>query len=593
MRRFCSNLVMLVIIQTYCVGWVAAAEVYVDASRGEDKQDGLQASPVKSISKAIELARQRKADRIQLAAGRYELSDPLRDLGGLSLSGDLKMPTILSGGRRIAGWKQSGGLLQAEIAGVREGKWKFRELFINGERCPRARTPNAGYFRVAEVGPDKRTSFTFAGNDLKQWHGIENTELVFLHDWSISRIKFARVDEATHRAFFADPVGPKADFFRMDSFESQPRYFVENSPDVLDAPGEWYLDEHSGLLSYRPRPGETADSLEAFAPYLEALVVVRGEPGKLVDSVAFANITFEHCRFDSPAHGYAEGQATNHDPRDGKPSQPNSLIPAALTFDFARGCSFRNCTFRHLGGSGVWFRRECLENKLAHCTLIDIGGNGLNIGETLTRDKVSRSNGVTDCHISRCGQFAFGAVGIWIGIAAESQVAHNEISQLPYTGVSVGWKWDPTPTGAEKNVIENNHIHHVMQTLSDGGGIYTLGRQPGTVLRGNHIHDVPVNLGRAESNGFFIDEGSSELLLESNVIYAIERSPVRFHQALKVSLRSNYLAHADDLPMFRYNSTDPNSMLYDKNERLGDAQGKYAAGNTAADKVIKAAGPRQ
>lgn len=593
MPRFSSAFAILVVMQTCCACWVVAAEVYVDASHGDDKQDGLQVSPVKSIPKAIELARQRQAPRIQLAAGHYPLSAPLSDLGGLSISGDPKMPTILSGGRRIAGWKQSGELLQAKLAEVREGKWKFRELFINGERCSRARTPNAGYFRVAEVGPDKRTSFTFAGKDLKAWRGIENAELVFLHDWSISRIKFARVDETAHRAFFADPVGPNSDFFRMDSFESQPRYFVENSPDLLDAPGEWYLDERAGLLSYRPRPGETADSLEAFAPYLDALVIVRGEPGKPVESVAFAHLTFENCRFDAPAHGYAEGQATKYEQRDGKPGEPGSLVPAALTFDYARGCSFQNCTFRHLGGSAIWFRRECLQNKLEHCTLDDIGGNGVNIGETITRDKVSRGNGVTDCHISRCGQFAFGGVGIWVGIAAESKVAHNEISQLPYTGVSVGWKWDPTPTGAEKNMIENNHIHHVMQTLSDGGGIYTLGRQPGTVLRGNHIHDVPVNLGRAESNGFFIDEGSSELLLESNVIYAIARSPIRFHQALKDTLQSNYLAHTDDVPMFRYNSTDPNSMSYAKNERLGDAQGKYAAGNAAADKIIKVAGPRQ
>jgi hypothetical protein len=76
------------------------------------------------------------------------------------------------------------------------------------------------------------------------------------------------------------------------------------------------------------------------------------------------------------------------------------------------------------------------------------------------------------------------------------------------------------------------------------------------------------------------------------VIYAIAGSPIRFNQALKDTLQSNYLAHSDDVPMFHY-STDPNSMSFAKNERLGDAQGKYAAGNAAADKIIKVAGPRQ
>ena len=205
---------------------------------------------------------------------------------------------------------------------------------------------------------------------------------------------------------------------------------------------------------------------------------------------------------------------------------------------------------------------------------------------------VSRGNRVTNCRLHRCGQFSYGAVGIWIGIAAETTIAHNEISQLPYTGISVGWKWDPSPTGAEKNVIDSNHIHHVMQLLSDGGGVYTLGRQPGSVLRRNHVHDVPVNLGRAESNGFFIDEGSSQFLIEENVIYATARSPIRFHQALQNTLRRNHLAHADDLPMFRYNSTDPNSMTYESNDRLGDSKGQYSPARDDVDAIIKGAGPR-
>jgi hypothetical protein len=181
---------------------------------------------------------------------------------------------------------------------------------------------------------------------------------------------------------------------------------------------------------------------------------------------------------------------------------------------------------------------------------------------------VCRGNELTDSVIEQCGVLFYGAVGVWVGIAQNTAVAHNEIRNLPYTGVSVGWRWDTQPTGCRENAIRDNHIHHIMQTLSDGGGIYTLGRQPGTVLSGNRIHDVPLNLGRAESNGMFIDEGSSDILIENNTIYHIERSPIRFHRAEHDTIRNNRLVCAPGAPPFRYNSTDPNSMIYEDNEAI-------------------------
>jgi hypothetical protein len=91
--------------------------------------------------------------------------------------------------------------------------------------------------------------------------------------------------------------------------------------------------------------------------------------------------------------------------------------------------------------------------------------------------------------------------------------------------------WSEIPTPAGRNQILNNHIHHVMQVLSDGGGIYTLGLQPDSVIQGNLIHDVPLNLGRAESNGMFLDQGTMGFVVKENVIYNIDRSPLRFHMA--------------------------------------------------------------
>jgi hypothetical protein len=257
------------------------------------------------------------------------------------------------------------------------------------------------------------------------------------------------------------------------------------------------------------------------------------------------------------------------------------MIPAAVVLDLAEQCRFVDCRFAHLGGSGLWFRQTCIDNRVERCRFDDISGNGLNIGETHTRklpaatvikrpdplpDLCCRRNRVTDCLLENCGAQFFGAVGLWIGIAAENEIAHNELRNLPYTGVSVGWMWNTSPSGCRANVVRNNHIHHVMQVLSDGGGIYTLGRQPGAALRNNRIHDVPLNAGRAESNGIFMDQGSSEILVQGQVIYGTERSPIRFHQAAGVTLKDNVLVTRPGVPPLRYNRADPATMTFAGNK---------------------------
>ena len=96
------------------------------------------------------------------------------------------------------------------------------------------------------------------------------------------------------------------------------------------------------------------------------------------------------------------------------------------------------------------------------------------------------------------------------------KIAGNEIYDCPYTGISIGWIWDDRESPARENQIVDNQIHHVMQVLSDGGGVYTLGRQPNSVIANNQIHDVPLNAGRAESNGIFLDQGSTGFHVDSN-----------------------------------------------------------------------------
>jgi hypothetical protein len=514
---------------------------------------------------------------VRIRAGRYPITQPLEFRaadGGTSQNSVLYCAAdgddvVISGGARILGWRaQADGTWSTTLPAVRDGSWTFRELFVGGQRRPRARLPQDGFLRMADVGPDQRTSLAYAPGDLPDALDFAGAELVFLHDWSISRVRIATVTAATRTIQLVDAVGAEADQFAMGHFESHPRYFLENARAFLDAPGEWYLDTATGLLTYWPLPEESIDHVEVVAPVADQLIRVQGTEADPVRNLHLRGLTFRHCAWNLPPHGYAGVQAGFFQWRDERhPPTGDSCIPAAVTLELAENCSIEECRLEHLGGSAIWLGRECRDCAVRGTQISDVGGSGVFIGESSQRsidgqpwwrsapEQTAAGNEVTDCLIERCGREAFGAVGIWIGLASATVVEHNLIRDLPYTGVSLGWMWNPTPTPCHHHRIERNEIHHVMQVLSDGGGIYTLGRQPGTVLRQNRIYAVPLNSGRAESNGMFLDEGTAEVVIEGNLIFNVDRSPLRFHRAEKNLVRDNRLVVGPEVPPVRFNAT--------------------------------------
>ncbi len=547
-------------------------------SPNADKTDG----PFATIARARDEMRkggQRKRGEFAIAeihGGTYFLPEPLtfdeRDSRSAYRRACNEQP-IISGGRRVTGFKATpAGLWVAEIPQAKDGKWPFNELFVNGRRRPRARHPNNGYLRVAKPGADKRTSFTFNPGDIPEIEKVKTTELVFLHDWATSRVDLAEIDRQANTLKTADPIGAQSlGFTKIDGFEPHPRYFLENAIEFLDAPGEWFLDTTSGTLTYKPMPGETIDKAVVIAPFLTRLVTVKPDKSGAVIYLDFVGLTFEHCLFVRPGNGYAASQAGFHEARDGaKGYRPMS---AAIEVFSGERVNLHECTVQHVGGSGVRFHPSSRDCTIALSTFRDIGGDGIMVGSEgkLSETAPAQMFRIRNNTITRCGQRYFGCVGIWAGIAHSAQIEHNIISDMPYSGISLGWSWNTNQTGARLNRITNNHIHHVMQTLSDGGGIYTLGRQDDTVIAGNLIHDIPPNAGRAESNGMFIDEGSSLLTIEGNAIYRVARSPIRFHRAERDTIRNNVLVSPPGVPTFRYNACSPDTMTIADNRELTPA----------------------
>jgi hypothetical protein len=544
---------------------------------------------------------------IYLAQRTYWIEAPIElDAGlvgeGLSIEAAPACEPTLSGGRRITGFSaRPDGTWCATIDAVRAGEWWFEQLFVDGARATRARHPNESYARVIEAGPDNRTSFSFDPSELSTYRLDTRSEVVLLHDWSISRVRIAGVDVEGARISVADPIGCQAPHYAITNFEPHPRFFVEGSPRLVDAPGEWALDRETGQVTYAPLPGQTLESAEVIAPLAPALLRASGSPESPLRGLRLRGIRLAHTSWPIPDYGYAEGQAAFYERRDVAGSGgTRDTVPAAIELEWVEGAAIEGCTIESVGASGVWIGAGCRDCALRDTVVRDAGGNGVLIGEAAGRmvngkpwwqsapEQSARENTVEHCLVERCGQRFFGAVGIWIGLAQSTTVARCEVRYLPYSGISVGWRWDDTPTPCRENLLEENHIHHVMQTLSDGGGVYTLGRQPGTVLRGNAIHDVRRNEGRAPSNGIFFDQGTSETLTRGNVFWAIDTTPLRWHWTHENRIAENTFVLSEGQEIARYDRAQAEDIEYADNVRAPSNEWS----SEAARSITGRAGPR-
>lgn len=551
-------------------------EIFVSPD-GNDAGAGTRSNPVKSLQRAAEMSREKAGQvpvTVFLCEGSYHLTAALELGPGDGGTADAPVhwealpgeEVSISGGIRVEDWKQEkDGSWSAKLPDNYVGT--FRSFYINGKRATRARYPDENYLRIRKAGKDNRTNFYFNEHDIPGLDNSEGIELILLHDWSVTRIPVKSIDQQAMQLTAVDSIGSSLPFFTLTHWEKNPRYYLENAHAFCDQPGEWYADFDLRKIYYRPLPEEIIEETCGIIPLAERLIVIEGTEEKHTSHISFRGIIFEHTAWSIPETGYCGIQACMHTDRTSQKSTW-SRVPAAIELDRAEHCSFDGCTIRHTGGSGIWIRENCSGCEINKSHIHGISGNGVNIGEGNDRrvgedpwwrtspEQVSRNNRISHCLIEQCGLQFYGAVGIWCGLVANTVIAYNEIRDLPYTGISVGWMWTPEPTPCRENTIHANHIHHILNILSDGGGIYSLGLQPGSRITRNLIHDVKVNAGRAESNGMFLDEGTKELLVEDNIIYNIARSPLRFHKAKEPNLvQKNVLVCGEDIPPIRYNST--------------------------------------
>ncbi len=521
---------------------------------------------VKSVPELITALRH-PADgaTLRIAAGTYYFPRPIEipSASGLVLEPDPKAEVVFSAGQLISDWKpdtlNGHDCWSAYLPEVRLGIFEFRELWVNGVRATRARFPATGYL-FTDHPPDKEVAW----NQGQTWFGYkpgdlpdelpDEAEAIVMDRWEDSRLPILSVDAIHHHV-----NSTRRTVFQLNNNDP---YFLEGAAQWLERPGEWYLDNHKGMLYYIPRAGETLEKATAIVPTHDRILDVNH-----VNKVTLRGLTFSHSEWNLPE------QLPDQDPQPGGFGQAEIGVSAAVDLENCRGCRLEACKFQHLGNYALQLGGGCRDNMIDHCTFTDLGTGGIKIGLTKVVGGDSFETGgntVTDCRISDGGHMFPSGIGIWVGQSFDNRILHNEISDLYYTAVSIGWTWGYGESPAHGNIVESNLIHHIGKKsdgdgpiLSDMGAVYTVGVQAGTVISNNVFHDIAARV--YGGWGIYLDEGSSNVVVEKNLVYRTTHGGFHLHYGRNDAVRNNIFASGRDVQIARTDSEPSQAFAFTDN----------------------------
>ena len=561
-----------------CSHWLLAGEIWI-SPKGSDFNDGTCQSPKATLTSALRQAREWRRtedNRIQggitiyMEGGTYAFYEPVfirpEDSGTkesptiIRSVGDEKV--ILSGGISINGWKKQGKVWVADVPVFNGRPLDFRQLWVNGKKAVRARDVEdfEKMNRICSVDEKNEILYVPAVSirrliDNKGNLKAKYAEMVLHQMWCVANLRIRSVEvqgdsaairfhQPESRIQFEHPW-PRP-MVTTDGHNSA--FYLTNARELQDVPGEWYHDIDARKVYYYPREGEKMQEAEVIVPAVETLVRVEGTLDRPVCHIRFEKITFSYTTWMRPSEkGHVPLQAGMYltdgyriDPKMQRNYLNHPLDnqgwlgrpAAAVRVVAARQIDFERCQFEHLGSTGLDYEEAVQGGVVRGCLFHDIAGNGLLVGsfspaahethlpyDPADRREVCTQQQINNCYFTEIGNEDWGCLAIAAGYVGDVNIEHNEISEVPYSGISLGWGWTQTVNCMRNNRVHANLIHHYAKHMYDVAGIYTLGSQPKSYVTENCVHSIYKPGYVHDPNHWFYlytDEGSSFITVRDN-----------------------------------------------------------------------------
>ncbi len=564
----------------------AVADFFV-APRGNDDfsgtlpqtNSGRTDGPFRTLQRARDAVREEiKTNKndivVMLRGGRYVLTEAVRF--GLQDSGKGGQRIIyqnypdeepvLTPAVEITGWEK----VIDDIPGMSEvakGKvWAvkmapgikpFKALYQDDRRLTRAVSSGFSALKDKDDPAVSNTQLYYpAGVALKNWENISDVDLLMrpTFEFAATILPVARVNEEARIATVAVPSRwPLAKLWTQTPGDVD-NVWIENAIEFLDQPGEWVLNTKQNRLYLWPLNGQKPKNI--LAPQLTELVKIEGHidyDGPIdvpVKNITLRGLTFtEADRYTWPTDRAGWDLQEQWEIFD-KPS-------AMVRLRGADNCVIEKCRFIDSAAAGIRLDLHCQKNTIRNNLFERIGGVGVLLaGYGPGTKDVNKENTVTNNYIHDIGQVYWGSPAIYLWQSGKNLVAHNLITDTPYSGIVIsGWidwvrsgegmstktiRWaevekflDTNDPGlnlldyknwskrkpflhATKNIVEKNEIRRITQRLGDGNGIYLGGAGPQNLIRLNYVHDCTSLTAR---EGIRCDDGQYETVIEKNVVY--------------------------------------------------------------------------
>lgn len=559
----------------------SATDIYV-SKKGNDFNTGTREKPLATLHSALQKARElrrlkdpniQNGIKIYVENGVYQLSEPIvlrpEDSGTKESRTEIinlsNQEVIFSGGLSLKGWKKVAGNIVGLPKKAIGNIWSidlpspdgqsllFRQLWVNNKKAVRAKDKNGDLMGRILSWDAKNQTCKIPLDQSINVAQMAGMEMIIHQWWAIAnlRIKSAKVIDKAIELTFMQPES------RIQSEHPWPApwisaktgnsaFYLTNSIQFLDEPGEWFEDLRNQKLYYWPRNGEQLSTIEAVVPQLETLLKIEGTIDHPVQFITFKGISFQHSTWLRPSkEGHVPHQAGMYMLDAYKLKVPGTADKAtlenqawvgrpasAVLLNYANNTVFENCRFEHLASTGLDLHKGTSENIVRGSLFKDIGGSGILIG-TFSDEatevhlpynpkdarEVAAYNTIENNLITDVTNEDWGAVGMGAGYVSDLKIINNEINEVNYSGISMGWGWTKTPNVMKNNLISGNKIHHYGKKMYDVAGIYTLSAQPGSQIVNNSIFDIyDATYAHLPDHWFYIytDEGSSGITIKNN-----------------------------------------------------------------------------